>query len=111
LTDRILTAYGQKIGSNYRLGTLTGALPHLQQLFLHEKLFNEDHYFGEKSTLRIFVPYVKLLLNSKRLPVYKKAIIAGWSLVVMLLPKSVAHPLVVLGYRCGVVLAVKRMVS
>lgn len=111
LTDQSLTAYGQKIGSNYRLGTLTGALPHLQQLFLHEKLFSEDHYFGEKSTFRIFLSYIKVLLSSKSLPVYKKPIIAGWSLVVMLLPKSVAHLLVVQGYRYGVVLAVKRMVS
>jgi hypothetical protein len=38
LTDQSLAAYGQKIGVHYRLGTLAGSLPHLQQLFLHKKL-------------------------------------------------------------------------
>jgi len=107
LTDQNLAAYGQKIGVHYRLGTLTGSLPHLQQLFLHEKLFNEDHCFGEKSAFRIFILYMKLLFSSKSPSLYKRPIIAGWSLVVMLLPKSVAQPLVVMGYQCGVVLAVR----
>jgi hypothetical protein len=111
LTDQSLAAYGQKIGVHYRLGTLTGSLPHRQQLFLHEKLFNEDHCFGEKSAFGIFILYMKLLLGSKSLLLYKKPIIAGWSLLVMLLPKSVAQHLVVMGYKCGVVLAVKRIVT
>jgi hypothetical protein len=46
--DQSLTTYGQKIGVRYRLGTLTGSLRYQQQLFLHEKLFNKDHYFGKK---------------------------------------------------------------
>jgi glycosyltransferase involved in cell wall biosynthesis len=108
LTDQSLAAYGQKIGVDYRLGTLTGSLPHLQQLFLHEKLFKEDHCFGEKGPWRIFILYVKLLLSSKNLPFYKKPIIACWSLGVMLLPKSVAESLVVMGYKSGVVVAVRR---
>ena len=111
LTDQSLAAYGQRIGVPYRLGTLTGSLPHLQQLFLHEKLFHGDHCFGENSAFRIFILYMRLLLSSKRLSVYKKSIIACWSLAVMLLPKSVAHSLIVLGYRCGVVVAVRRMRS
>src|SRR5258708_12666537 len=93
LTDRSLAAYGQKIGVHYRLGTLTGSLPHLQQLFLHEKLFNEDHCFGEKSAFRIFILYIKLLLSSITLSLYKKPILAGWSLVLMLFPNPFAHPL------------------
>ncbi|SRR5258708_2124052 len=67
LTEQSLAAYGQKIGVHSRLGTLTGSLPHLQQLFLHEKLFNEDHCFGEKSAFRIFVLYMKLLFSSQSL--------------------------------------------
>ena len=54
LTDQSLTDYGQKIGVNYRPGTLTGSLPHVQQLFLHEKLFREDRCFGEKSAYQDF---------------------------------------------------------
>jgi hypothetical protein len=109
LTDQSLAAYGQKIGVHYHLGTLTGSLPHLQQLFLHEKLFSDGHCFGEKSPLRIFILYMKLLLSSKNLPLYKKPIIAGWSLGVMLLPKPVAQCLVVMGYKCGVVVAAPRV--
>ena len=111
LTDQSLATYGQKIGARYRLGTLTGSLPHQQQLFLHEKLFNEDQCFGKKGAFQIFLLYLKLLLGSKSLALYKKPIIAAWSLVVMLLPKSVAQPLVVMGYRYGVVLAAARIVS
>ena len=111
LTDQSLAGYGQKIGVHYRLGTLTGSLPHLQQLFLHEKLFREDHCFGEKSPFRIFILYMRLLLSSKSLSLYKKSIIGCWSLVVMLLPKSVAQSLTVLGYQCGVVVAVRRIGS
>jgi glycosyltransferase involved in cell wall biosynthesis len=107
LTDRSLATYGQKIGSRYRLGTLTGSLPHQQQLFLHEKLFNEDQCFGEKSTFQILILYMRLLLSSKELALFKKPIIAAWSLLVMLLPKSVVQPLVVMGYQYGVVLAAK----
>jgi glycosyltransferase involved in cell wall biosynthesis len=111
LTDQSLAAYGQKIGVHYRLGTLTGSLPHLQQLFLHEKLFKEDHCFRENSAFRTFILYMKLLLSSKSLSLYKKPIIAAWSLLVMLLPKSVAQSLIVLGYQCGVVVAVRRIGS
>ena len=111
LTDQSLAAYGQKIGVPYRLGTLIGSLPHLQQLFLHEKLFREDHCFGGKGPFRIFILYMRLLLSSRSLPRYKKSIIGCWSLVVMLLPKSVAQSLIVLGYQCGVVVAVRRMGS
>ena len=32
LTDKSLAAYGQKIGVHYRLGTLTGSLPHLHAI-------------------------------------------------------------------------------
>jgi glycosyltransferase involved in cell wall biosynthesis len=108
LTDQSLAAYGQRIGVHYRLGTLSGSVPHLQQLFLHEKLFHEDQCFGGKSVFRIFILYIKLLLSSKSLSLYKKSIIACWSLVVMLLPKSVAQSLVVMGYQGGGVLAIKR---
>jgi glycosyltransferase involved in cell wall biosynthesis len=108
LTDQSLAAYGQKIRVPYRLGTLTGSLPHLQQLFLHEKLFNDDRCFGAKSAFRIFILYMKHLLSSRSLSLYKKLIIACWSIVVMLLPKSVAQPLIVLGYYCGLVVAVRR---
>ena len=111
LTDQSLAAYGQKIGVNYRLGTLTGSLPHIQQLFLHEKLFREDRCFGGKNVIKLFILYLKLLLTSKTLLLYKKPIIAGWSLVVMLLPKSLAQPLVVMGYQFGVVLAATRVLS
>jgi glycosyltransferase involved in cell wall biosynthesis len=111
LTDESLAAYGQKIGVNFRPGTLTGSLPHIQQLFLHEKLFREDHCFGEKNLIKLFVQYLKLLITSKTLLLYKKPIIAGWSLMVMLLPKALADPLVVMGYRYGVVLAATRVLS
>ena len=111
LTDQSLAIFGQKIGARYRLGTLTGSLPHQQQLFLHEKLFSEDHFFGEKSTFHIFVLYMKHLLSSKDLPLYKKTIIAAWSLLVMLLPKAVAQPFVAIGYEYGGVLAWRRTTS
>jgi glycosyltransferase involved in cell wall biosynthesis len=111
LTDQSLATYGQKIGVRYRLGTLTGSLPHQQQLFLHEKLFNEDQCFGRKSAFHIFILYMQLLFNSKSLALYKKPIIAAWSLVVMLLPKSVVQPLVVMGYQYGLVLAARRIAS
>jgi glycosyltransferase involved in cell wall biosynthesis len=111
LTDQSLTDYGQKIGVNFRPGTLTGSLPHLQQLFLHEKLFREDRCFGNKSVIKLFLLYIKLLLTSKSLSLYKKPIIAGWSFAVMLLPKSLAEPLVVLGYQYGLVLAATRVLS
>ena len=111
LTDQSLATYGQKIGLRYRLGTLTRSLPHQQQLFLHEKLFPEYHCFGGTSAFRIFVFYMKLLLGSKSLALYKRPIIAAWSLAVMLLPKAVVQPLVVMGYRYGVVLATKRIIS
>ena len=111
LTDQSLAAYGQEIGVHYRLGTLTGSLPHLQQLFLHEKLFREDHCFGKKSPFRIFILYMRRLLGSKSLSLYKKSIIGCWSLVVMLLPKSVAQCWIVLGYQCGVVVAIRRIGS
>jgi hypothetical protein len=106
LTDQSLATYGNKIGARYRLGTLTGSLPHQQQLFLHEKLFNEDQCFAGHSTFAIFVVYMRLLLHAKGLALYKKPIIAAWSLLIMLLPKSVVQPLVVMGYQCGTVLAV-----
>jgi glycosyltransferase involved in cell wall biosynthesis len=111
LTDQSLNEYGQKIGVDYRLGTLTGSLPHIQQLFLHEKLYREDRCFGEKSVRRLFVLYMKLLATAKGLPLYKKPIIAAWSLVIMLLPKLLAERVVVLGYQHGVVLAATRVVS
>jgi Glycosyl transferase family 2 len=111
LTDQSLSAYGQKIGVPYRLGTLTGSLPHIQQSFLHQKLFLEDRCFGGKSVLKEFISYIKLLLTSKTLLLYKKPIIAAWSLAVMLLPKSLAERLVVMGYQRGVVLAVKKIVA
>jgi len=111
LTDQSLAAYGQKIGVDYHLGALTASLPHLQQLFLYEKLFHENHRFSEKSLFQIFAKYLKLLFSSKNLRPYKKPIIAGWSLVVMLLPKSLAQPLVVMGYQYGAVLAVKKISS
>jgi glycosyltransferase involved in cell wall biosynthesis len=111
LTDQSLANYGQRIGAPFRLGTLTGSLPHQQQLFLHEKLFNEDHCFGKKSTLHIFVGYIRLLLGAEYLAHYKKLIIAAWSLAVMLSPKSVVRPLVVMGYQNGVVLATTRIAS
>jgi glycosyltransferase involved in cell wall biosynthesis len=108
LTEQSLTDYGQKIGAHYPIGALTRSLPHIQQLFLHEKLFKEDHCFGEKSVFEHFMLYMKLLITSKTLALYKKPIIAGWSLVVMLLPKSLAEPLVVKGYQFGVVLSSHR---
>ncbi|HTD15097.1 MAG TPA: glycosyltransferase [Chthoniobacterales bacterium] len=111
LTDQSLAAYGQKIGVRYRPGTLTGSLPHIQQLFVHEKLFKEDHCFGETNIFKQFIIYLKLLLTAKTLSLYKKPIIAGWSFVVMLLPKSLAQPLVVMGYQFGVILAAKRIVA
>jgi glycosyltransferase involved in cell wall biosynthesis len=111
LTDESLATYGQKIGVNFRPGTLTGSLPHIQQLFLHEKFFREDRCFGEKSVIKLFILYIKLLITSKTLPLYKKTIIAGWSLMVMLLPKALAQPLVAMGYRYGVVLAATRVLS
>jgi glycosyltransferase involved in cell wall biosynthesis len=111
LTDQSLTAYGRKIGVNYRPGTLTSSLPHIQQLFLHQKLFREDRCFGEKSIIKDFVLYIKLLFTSETLLFYKKPIIAGWSFMVMLLPKSLAQHLVVMGYQFGVVLAATRVLS
>ena len=111
LTDQSLTTYGQKIGVHYRPGTLTGSLPHIQQLFLHEKLFREDHCFGDKSVGKLFIRYIKLLFASKNLLLYKKPIIAAWSFVVMLLPKSLAQPVIVMGYKFGVVLAAIRRLS
>jgi glycosyltransferase involved in cell wall biosynthesis len=111
LTDQSLATYGQKIGVHYRPGTLTGSLPHQQQLFLYEKLFDEDHCLGEKSTFQVFVLYMKLLLSSKDLALYKKPIIAAWSLVIMLLPKAVVQPLVAMGYRYGGVVAWRRVTS
>jgi glycosyltransferase involved in cell wall biosynthesis len=111
LTDQSLAAYGQKIGVDYHLGALTASLPHLQQLFLYEKLFHENDRVREKSAFRIFAQYMKLLFSSKSLRPYKKPIIAGWSLVVLLLPKALAQPLVVIGYQYGAVLAVKKISS
>lgn len=111
LTDESLAAYGKKIGVHYRAGTLTSSLPHIQQLFIHEKLFREDRCFGDRSIIGLFILYIKLLLTSKTLLLYKKPIIAGWSVLVMLLPKSLAEPLVVMGYRFGVVLAATRVLS
>jgi glycosyltransferase involved in cell wall biosynthesis len=108
VTDQTLTAYGRKIGVNFRLGTLTGSLSHIQQLFLHEKLYREDHCFGEKSVIKLFLLYLTLLFKSKTLLLYKKLIIAGWSVVVMLLPKSLSQPLIVMGYQFGVVVAATR---
>jgi hypothetical protein len=82
------------------LGTLTGSLSHIQQLFLHEKLYRgEDRCFGDTSVRRLFVLYMKLLLARRGLPFYKKPIIAAWSLVIMLLPKVLAERVVVLGYQ------------
>jgi glycosyltransferase involved in cell wall biosynthesis len=111
LTDQSLASYGQKIGFYYQLGTLTGSLPHLQQLFLHEKLFREDRHFENTNPLKLFSLYLKLLLGSKSLSLYKKLVIAVWSLLVMLLPKSLSEHLIVMGYRLGVVLAATRVVS
>jgi glycosyltransferase involved in cell wall biosynthesis len=111
LTDQSLTDYGKKIGVDYRPGTLTGALPHVQQLFLHEKLFGQDRCFGDRSLLKLFILYIRLLFTSKTLPLYKKPIIAAWSLAIMLLPNPLAEPLVVMGYRYGVVLAAVRVLS
>jgi glycosyltransferase involved in cell wall biosynthesis len=111
LTDQSLAAYGQKIGVNFRPGTLTGSLPHMQQLFLHEKLFGEERFFGEKNLTKLFILYIQLLITSKTLLLYKKPIIAAWSLMVMLLPKALADPLVVIGYRYGGVLAAPRVLS
>ena len=111
LTDQTLTAYGRKIGVNYRPGTLTSSLPHIQQLFLHQKLFKEDRCFGEESVIKDFLLYIKLLLVSDTLLFYKKSIIAGWSFMVMLLPKALAQHLVVIGYQFGGVLAATRVLS
>jgi hypothetical protein len=112
LTDQSLASYGQKIGVHYQLGTLTGSLPHLQQLFLYEKLFKEDHYFKKTSPfLNLFSRYLKLLLISRSLSLFKKLIIAIWSVVVMLLPKALSEYLIVMGYRIGFVLAATRIVS
>jgi glycosyltransferase involved in cell wall biosynthesis len=108
LTDQSLAAYGQTIGVDYRLGTLTESLPHQQQLFLYEKLFKEKYPLGQKSTFQIFLRYIKLLLQASWLSLYKKPIIAVWSLVVMLLPKLLAQPLVAMGYQYGLVLARKK---
>jgi hypothetical protein len=111
LTDQSLTTYGQKIGVDFRPGTLTKSLPHIQQLFLHEKLFRDDRIFGDTSIIKLFIFYLKLLITSKTLVLYKKPIIAAWSSVVMLLPRSLAEALVVLGYRFGVVLAATKALS
>jgi glycosyltransferase involved in cell wall biosynthesis len=111
LTDQSLASYGQKIGVHYQLGTLTGSLPHLQQLFLYEKLFNENHCLDETSPLKPFTLYFKSLLGSKSLSLYKKSIIAVWSLLVMLLPKSLSERLAVVGYQMGLVLAATRILS
>jgi hypothetical protein len=67
-------------------------IPHVQQLFLHEKLFREDRCFGQKSLIKVFMLYMKLLFTLKTLPLYKKPIIAAWSFAVLLLPKLVAEP-------------------
>ena len=111
LTDRSLNDYGRKIGVNYRLGTLTGALPHIQQLFLHEKLYREERCFGDISVRRLFVLYMKLLVTAKGQPFYKKPIIAAWSLVIALLPKAQAEWVVVSGYRHGLVFAATKVLS
>jgi glycosyltransferase involved in cell wall biosynthesis len=111
LTDQTLAAYGRKIGVNYRPGTLTSSLPHIQQLFLHQKLFKEDRCFGEESVIKDFLLYIKLLLMSDTLLFYKKSLIAGWSFMVMLLPKALAQHLVVIGYQFGGVLAATRVLS
>jgi glycosyltransferase involved in cell wall biosynthesis len=111
LTDQSLASYGQKIGVHYQLGTLTGSLPHLQQLFLYQKLFKEDHYFEKTSPLNLFSRYLKLLLSSRSLSLFKKLIIAIWSVVVMLLPQALSEYFIVMGYRMGFVLAATRIVS
>ena len=111
LTDQSLTTYGQKIGVDFRPGTLTKSLPHIQQLFLHEKLFRDDRIFGETNIIKLFIFYLKLLITSKTLVLYKKPIIAAWSCIVMLLPRSPAEALVVLGYRFGVVFAATKALS
>jgi glycosyltransferase involved in cell wall biosynthesis len=111
LTDQSLATYGQKIGVQYQLGTLTSSLPHLQQMFLHEKLYREDHSFENTSHLNLFLLYLKLLLGSKNLSLYKKVVIAVWSFLVLFLPKSLSEHLIVMGYRMGVVLAATRVVS
>ncbi len=108
LTDQSLAAFGQTIGVGYRLGTLTRSLPHQQQLFLYEKLFGKKSGLGEKSAFQVFISYLKLLFQSSSLSLYKKPIIAAWSVVVMLLPKLLAEPLVVMGYQNGLVLATKK---
>ena len=108
LTDQSLAAYGQTIGALYRLGTLTGSLPHQQQLFLYEKLVQEKYGHRQKSIWQIFIRYMKYLLQASWLSLYKKLIIGAWSLVVMLLPKLLAEPLVAMGYQNGLVLAAKR---
>jgi glycosyltransferase involved in cell wall biosynthesis len=111
LTDQSLSDYGRKIGVNYRLGTLTRSLPHIQQLFLHEKLYREDRCFGDTSVKRLFVLYMKLLATARDLPFYKRPIIAAWSVVIMLLPKVLAERVVVFGYQHGVVLAATKVLS
>jgi glycosyltransferase involved in cell wall biosynthesis len=111
LTDQSLNDYGRKIGVNYRLGTLTRSLPHIQQLFLHEKLYREDRCFGDTSVKRLFVLYMKLLATARDLPFYKRPIIAAWSVVIMLLPKVLAERVVVFGYQHGVVLAATKVLS
>jgi glycosyltransferase involved in cell wall biosynthesis len=111
LTDQSLNDYGRKIGVNYRLGTLTGSLPHIQQLFLHEKLYREDRCFGDINLRRLFVLYMKLLVTVKDLLFYKKPIIATWSLAIVLLPKVLAERVMVSGYRHGLVLAATKVLS
>jgi hypothetical protein len=83
-------------------------LPHQQQLFLYEKLFGKKQGLGQKSTFQVFIGYLKSLFQSSSLSLYKKPIIAAWSLVVMLLPKLLAEPLVAMGYQYGLVLATKK---
>ena len=93
LTDQSLAAYGQTIGVHYRLGTLTNSLPHQQQLFLYEKLFGDKCGPGRKSAFQIFILYMKLLLQASWLPLYKKPIIAAWSLVGIVITKVVGPTL------------------
>jgi hypothetical protein len=46
--------------------------------------------------------------KSVTLPLYKRPIIAGWSFMVMLLPKAFAQPLIAIGYHLGLVRAATR---
>jgi hypothetical protein len=73
LTDQSLNDYGQKIGVDYRLGTLTGSLPHIQQLFLHEKLYREDRCFGEQKCQAAFFLVHEIVGHCERSPALQKA--------------------------------------